>query len=217
MIRRHWLKFLLLNVLIVIAFLLIYFFREHFQYAELKTWIMSHGVWAPVVFGLVYTVAVVFLLPASVLTIVGGLLFGPWWGTLINLISATLGAGIAFFTSRYIASNWVEERVGGRLRQLKQGIELGGWRFVAIVRLTPILPFNVLNYAIGLTRIKPLTFIWASTVFMLPGTLAYTYLGSLGESILTDGSYEIMQKAAITISLFILLSCLPWIVRHIKK
>ena len=84
---------------------------------------------------------------------VGGALFGPLWGTLWNLSGATLGATLAFAIARYLGADWVARRAGERLVRLIRGVEEEGWRFVAFVRLVLLFPFNLVNYAFGLTRI----------------------------------------------------------------
>ena len=82
-----------------------------------------------------------------------GALFGPLWGTVVNLVGGTLGAALAFLAARYLAADWVARRAGGRLRQVVEGVEAEGWRFVALVRLVPLIPFNLAKYALGLRRI----------------------------------------------------------------
>ena len=98
-------------------------------------------------------------------------------GTVYNLTGATLGAALAFLIARYLASDRVARKTGGRVKQLIDGVENEGWRFVAFVRLVPLFPFNLLNYTLGLTRLRLLPYVIASYLFMLPGAIAYTYLG----------------------------------------
>ena len=114
--------------------------------------------------------------PARILSLLGGALFGPVWGTLWNLLGALLGATLAFLIARSVGAEWVAQRLGGRLRRLVEGVEAEGWRFVALMRLVPLVPFNLLNYALGLTRISLRAYILASAVCMLPGAVAYTWL-----------------------------------------
>ena len=128
--------------------------REQFNAEVLQQWVDQAGTAAPLLFMLVYALGTVVFLPGSVLTLAGGALFGPLLGTFYNLTGATIGALLAFLVARYLASDWVEQKSGGRLKQLKQGVEKEGWRFVAFVRLVPLFPFNLLNYALGLTRIR---------------------------------------------------------------
>jgi len=140
----------------------------------------SAGVWAPALYILIYTVAPVAMLPALPLTIVGGILFGPWWGTLYTIIGATLGACAAFLTARYLARDWVRTKLSGTpmLARLDQGIARHGWKIVAITRLVPLFPFNLLNYAFGLTGIGFANYALVSLLCMLPATVAYTLFSS---------------------------------------
>jgi uncharacterized membrane protein YdjX (TVP38/TMEM64 family) len=154
--------------------------RESLQAAALERELGRFGPWAPSLFVTLYAFATVLFVPGSVLTVAGGALFGPVWGTLWNLTGATLGAKLAFMIARYVASDWVAARAGERLARLIRGVEEEGWRFVAFVRLVPLFPFNLVNYAFGLTRIRVGEYVLASFVCMAPGALAYTYLGYAG-------------------------------------
>jgi uncharacterized membrane protein YdjX (TVP38/TMEM64 family) len=123
-------------------------FRDQISVESLTARVSALGWYAPLVFIAFYTVATVFFMPGLLFTLAGGALFGPVYGTLYNLVGATLGATLAFLVARYIASDWVAQRTGKRLRQLVEGVEEEGWRFVAFVRLVPLFPFNLLNYAL---------------------------------------------------------------------
>ena len=79
---------------------------------------------------------------------------GPYWGPFLSVTGATIGATVAFLIARYVAADWVAQRLGERLARLVEGVEAEGWRFIAFVRLVPLIPFNALNYALGLTRIR---------------------------------------------------------------
>jgi uncharacterized membrane protein YdjX (TVP38/TMEM64 family) len=149
--------------------------RELFTVDRLEQELHRFGRWAPIWFVGLYALSTVLFVPGSVLTLAGGVLFGPIWGTLWNLTGATLGATLAFVTARYVASDWVTGRAGERLARLIRGVEEEGWRFVAFVRLVPLFPFNLVNYAFGLTRIRLGEYVLASFVCMAPGAIAYTY------------------------------------------
>jgi len=146
----------------------------------------------------------------------GGALFGPVVGTLYNLTGATIGATLAFLVARYLASEWVEQKTGGRLKQLKEGIESEGWRFVAFVRLVPLFPFNLLNYALGLTRIKLWHYVVASYLCMLPGAIAYTYLGYAGREAIA-GSEGLIQKGLLALALLATVAFLPRLIKHLRR
>ena len=143
-----------LALLLAAAMALAFFYRDRLNIAALDSLIKNAGFIGPVLFMSVYAVATILFLPGSVLTLAGGALFGPVWGTFYNLTGATLGATLAFLAARYLASDWVSRRAGGRMKQLIDGVEKEGWHFVAFARLVPLFPFNLLNYAFGLTRVR---------------------------------------------------------------
>jgi len=147
--------------------------------------VLALGVWAPIGFILIYATATILFFSGAILSLAGGALFGPIWGTAWNLAGATLGATVAFLFARTVAREWVTRRVGRRLRHLVDGVTAEGWRFVALMRLIPLVPFNLLNYALGLTGISLLAYVVTSVVCMLPGAVAYTWLGYAGRSAAT--------------------------------
>jgi uncharacterized membrane protein YdjX (TVP38/TMEM64 family)/rhodanese-related sulfurtransferase len=165
---------------------------------------------------LVYALAAVLFLPGSVLTLAGGALFGPVLGTFYNLTGATLGATLAFLIARYLASDWVAKKAGGRVKQLINGVEGEGWRFVAFVRLVPLFPFNLLNYALGLTRLKFSHYLIATYVFMLPGAIAYTYLGYAGREAVAGGE-GMIQKGLLALALLAVVAFLPRLIGRLRR
>jgi uncharacterized membrane protein YdjX (TVP38/TMEM64 family)/rhodanese-related sulfurtransferase len=179
------------------------------------TWIENAGAAAPLLFIAIYAVATVLLLPGVVLTLVGGALFGPVWGTLWNLCGATLGAVIAFVMARHLGADWVTRHAGPRLRRLDDGVAREGWRFVAFVRLVPLLPFNLLNYALGLTRISFRDYVLATAVFMLPGAVAYTWLGHAGSEALQGGEAGV-RKLLVAVALVAATLFIPRLVRTLR-
>jgi uncharacterized membrane protein YdjX (TVP38/TMEM64 family)/rhodanese-related sulfurtransferase len=193
--------------------------RGEFDAAALERWVQAAGIWAPALFVAIYAAAAVLFLPGSVLTLAGGALFGPLWGTLYNLTGATLGATLAFLVARYLASEpvarWVEGRAGSRLKQLMDGVEAEGWRFVAFVRLVPLFPFNLLNYALGLTRIRLAHYVIATYLFMLPGALAYTYLGYAGREAVAGGE-DAIRVGLLALALLALVAFLPRLVSRLR-
>ncbi|MBI1425747.1 MAG: sulfurtransferase, partial [Gammaproteobacteria bacterium] len=136
--------------------------------------------------------------------------------TFVSLTGATLGAVLAFLLSRYLASDWVEQKTGGRLKQLKEGVEAEGWRFVAFVRLVPLFPFNLLNYALGLTQIRFLHYLVATYICMLPGAIAYTYLGYAGREAAAGGE-GLIQKGLLALALLAMVAFLPRIISRFRQ
>jgi uncharacterized membrane protein YdjX (TVP38/TMEM64 family) len=189
--------------------------RELLEPATIERELQRFGRCAPILFLLLYALATVLFVPGSVLTVAGGALFGPIWGTLWNLTGATLGATLAFLVARYVASDWVAARSGERLGRLMRGVEEEGWRFVAFVRLVPLFPFNLMNYAFGLTRIRFREYVLASFVCMAPGALAYTYLGYAGREA-ASGQAGAIGKALLALALLAAVAFLPRLVRRLK-
>jgi uncharacterized membrane protein YdjX (TVP38/TMEM64 family) len=204
-----------ISVLFIIGIVVAMTFRDQVNADSLEDWVGEAGSAGPVVFMLIYIIGTVFFLPGSVLTLAGGALFGPASGTFYNLTAATIGAIISFIAARYLAHDWVERTTGGRLKTLKQGVESEGWKFVAFVRLVPLFPFNILNYALGLTKIKLSHYSIATYVCMLPGAIAYTYLGYVGREALA-GDEAIIQKAMLAIALLAVVSILPGLIGKLR-
>jgi len=205
---------ILLLLLAGIAIVIIY--RDQFDASALESWVKDAGSAGPIVFMLIYIIGTVFFLPGAVLTLAGGALFGPVLGTFYNLTAATIGAMISFIAARYLAHDWVEKKTGGRMKQLKQGVEGEGWKFVAFVRLVPLFPFNVLNYALGLTRIKFSHYSMATYIFMLPGAVAYTYLGYVGREAVAGGD-GIIQKIMLALALLAIVGFLPSLIGRLRR
>lgn len=189
---------------------------ENLAPAALEAQVRSYGLWAPAAFVAVYTLATVLFLPGSVFALAGGALFGPMWGAVYNLTAATTGATLAFVVARYLASDWVANKSGGRLKQLIDGVEAEGWRFVAFVRLAPLFPFNLLNYALGLTRIRLSHYVIASLLCMIPGGLAYTYLGYAGREA-AAGSEGFIRQGLIALGLLAAVVFLPRLIRRFRR
>jgi uncharacterized membrane protein YdjX (TVP38/TMEM64 family)/rhodanese-related sulfurtransferase len=207
---------ILLGLVLLAGIGLALLYRDRLDVAALEQWVQSAGLAAPLLFMLVYAIAAVFFLPGSVLTLAGGALFGPVLGTFYNLTGATLGALLAFLVARYLASDWVAQRAGGRLKQLITGVEAEGWRFVAFTRLVPLFPFNLLNYALGLTRIRLWHYLLATYVCMLPGAFAYTYLGYAGREAVAGGE-GLIQKGLLALALLATVAFLPRLVNRWRK
>jgi uncharacterized membrane protein YdjX (TVP38/TMEM64 family)/rhodanese-related sulfurtransferase len=213
---RNKLIRVLLFAILVVAVVLAVLYRDSFDAQALEGWFKGAGTAAPLLFMLIYAIAAVLFLPGSVITLAGGALFGPVLGTFYNLTGATIGAALAFLVSRYLASDWVTQRTGGRLKQLINGVEGEGWRFVAFTRLVPLFPFNLLNYALGLTRIPFLHYLIATYICMLPGAIAYTYLGYAGREAVA-GSEGLIQKGLLALALLAAAAFLPRLIGKLRK
>lgn len=206
---------LLIGLALLAAIAAAILYRDLFDAAALQAWVEGAGAAGPLLFMAVYALATVLFLPGSVLTLAGGALFGPVWGTLWNLTGATVGAAIAFLIARYLGADWVARKAGGRIKQLIDGVEQEGWRFVAFVRLVPLFPFNLLNYALGLTRIPFVAYVLASWLFMLPGAFAYTWLGYAGREALAGGE-GMIRNILIALALLAAVGFIPRLVKRLR-
>jgi uncharacterized membrane protein YdjX (TVP38/TMEM64 family) len=151
----------------------------------LVSWIEENRAFAWPIYVVVYVVATVLLLPGSILTLAAGFVFGLPIGVALVSLSSVLGACCAFLTGRYFARDWVASRIAGlpRFNALDRATGKDGFLIVLLVRLTPLFPFNLTNYGLGLTRVTFRDYLIASWVGMLPGTVLYVYLGSLAMNI----------------------------------
>jgi len=154
-----------------------------------QRWIEDLGAFGFVAFAAVYIVATVLLVPVSVLTVVAGLAFGVVAGFPLVVLSATIGATLAFLVARYWLHDRVNALVGNRpgLKAVNQAISEEGWKIVFLLRLSPVLPFNLQNYFYGVTDVKLVHYVPATFLGILPGTLLYVYLGSAGKAASGEG------------------------------
>lgn len=146
---------------------------------RLQAWVESLGVWGPVVYAGVYVVSTVFMLPASALTALSGVIFGLGLGTAVVSVGSVAGAALTFLLGRYLLRDKVAGMLASqpKLRAIDAAIAEGGWKIVAMLRLSPLVPFNVQNYLYGLTPIRFVPCLFTSWLTMLPGTFLYVYIG----------------------------------------
>jgi uncharacterized membrane protein YdjX (TVP38/TMEM64 family) len=167
-------------VILAVAALLLLGRRASGFLPVFAAWVERLGVWGPVVFIAGYALATVAFVPGSILTLAAGAIFGLVKGTLVVFVAATLGASLAFLVSRHLARSAIEKKIAGnpRFAAIDQAVASHGGRLVFLLRLSPVFPFNLLNYALGLTKVRFVEYLIAS-VGMLPGTLLYVYYGKL--------------------------------------
>ena len=179
-------KRLFILVGVIVAFLLaLALLPVHAWMATFIEWVRGAG-WVGVLgYGIIYIVACVLFIPASLLTLGAGFIYGPIYGTLLVSPASVIGATISFLLARTLAREWVGSKIAGNARfaAIDGAVGRQGWKIVGLLRLSPIFPFNLLNYALGLTRVSLPAFVLASFVGMLPATFMYVYLGSIVTSV----------------------------------
>ena len=210
----------LMKLVGLIAFILLAVYIGRYtnfsQYLD-KELITSFGVWAPLIFILVYIMGAVLFVPGTVLTLIGALVFGTWFGTLYTVIGATIGASAAFLIARYAGREFIAKLLKGKLVKFDKGIEKNGLKVTLVLRLIPVFPFNVLNFGLGLTKVKLKHYVIGTFIGIIPATFIYTYLfATLGEKILTDGfsfADVLTMNVLVPLSLFLLLIIMPLVFR----
>lgn len=193
------------------------------QVLRFDTFFAGLGAWAPLAFVAIWILVSVFLLPGLPVSIVGGLVFGALWGSVWTTVGANLGAASAFLIGRYAARGMVARWVGRSrvLQRIDRGVESQGWRMLMLTRLVPVFPFNLQNYAYGLTGIRFSTYVLVTLPCMLPGTIAYNFAaGSAREVILGGGRPETLERSLLYLAVaavaFVLLSFIPgWVGRRL--
>ncbi len=153
--------------------------------ASLDELVRSYGPFGPVVFVAAYVTATLILIPSTALTLAAGYLFGPGFGTVLVSLAATLGASLAFLISRYLAQPYAKAKLKAypKLESIEEQISAEGVKLVLLLRLAPLIPFTILNYALGVTDISLVSYVGATWLGKLPGIFSSVYLGSTGRSI----------------------------------
>ncbi len=162
-------------------------------------WVDSLGAVGAIAFMLIYIVATVAFLPGSILTLGAGVVFGVVLGSIYVFIGATIGATLAFLVGRYFARGWISKKIAGNAKfgAIDRAVGEEGLKIVLLTRLSPIFPFNLLNYGLGVTGVSLKDYVIAS-VGMIPGTIMYVYLGSLAGNIAMIGGAEQPTNPVIT-------------------
>jgi uncharacterized membrane protein YdjX (TVP38/TMEM64 family) len=182
----------LLSIIVIAAALIAaakYYNLQHLFMATLE-WIENAGALGLIVFFILYVLATVLMLPGVILTLGAGVVFGVVKGSLLVSLSSTAGATAAFLIGRYIARSWVEGKIesNATLQAMDKALGKEGWKIVGLTRLSPVVPYNVLNYAFSLTRVSLRDYVIASWIGMIPATVLYIYIGSLAGSLAELGA-----------------------------
>lgn len=183
-------KKILLFLAVITAALAAWFLYLQDHLPAFMEWVRDQGLWGAVVVGLGYAVATVLMIPGSLVTLLIGAIYGPWVGTAVVSPASVLGAALAFQLGRGVFRRSIESKMAGNARfmALQGAIEKEGLKILTLVRLSPVFPFTLVNYAFGLTRVSFGSYVLGSFLGMLPGTLMYVYLGSAVGDIATLSS-----------------------------
>lgn len=198
-------KYILLGVVVLASLLVIILTLNGITprdiVASLEHFVKTSGPLGVIAFIAAYSAAAVLFLPASLLTLAAGYLFGLPAGVAIVSVAATAGATLAFLVSRYLARPYIESQLRGNAKfaKIDAGIASKGARVALLLRLSPLFPYSLLNYALGLTRVELLPYAGASWLGMLPGTIAYVYLGTLSKEAAQEASSGIFSPVKLVL------------------
>ncbi len=198
-----------LGLVLVTLMILAKVFNLGARLGELRTWILSLGAWGPIVYIFLYVGAVVLALPGSVITVMAGVLFGSVVGVVTVSVGSTLGATLAFIISRHVARDAIAQKFAAekKFQQLDRLTKEHGAIIVAITRLVPLFPFNLLNYGFGLTRVPLRTYMFWSWICMLPGTVLYVVGADAVASAVSEGRvpWVLIGIFVLTVAIIIVL------------
>ncbi len=221
-------KFLLLIALVVAGIVVFRFtpLKDYAQPAFVKAKLDALRVywWAGPAYSLLYAAGCLVGFPGLLLTVVGGAAFGPWWGILWVVLGSNLGVNGAFWIARFLGKGFLEEKLkGGKLEMLNNKLAARGLASVIQLRLIPAVPFNVLNFACGVTKVRWFDYALGSLIGMLPGTIAFVYFSGAVFEALTSGQQTPEAKRATWISLgvggaiFVLSFFIPVLLKRFQK
>jgi uncharacterized membrane protein YdjX (TVP38/TMEM64 family) len=216
------LKTVLLIVVVITLLLSLLFLPVRAWFGELQGWIATLGAVGPVVLAVIYVLATVLLAPGSVLTLMAGALFGLWIGSLTVLVGANLGALCSFLLARAQlrekVAKWAE--ANPKFAALDQAIGQAGFKMVFLSRLSPAFPFVLLNYLLGLTKVRTGAYVLANLLGMLPGTFLYVYIGAVAGQALNgapDNSAGPFRKILTVVGLFATLGVVVLVTRLARR
>jgi len=196
-------RFDLKIVLGVIFLILLIFIARSVDIRALLDGVKNLGIKGALLFVLAYVIATVSFIPGSLLTLGAGAIFGVWKGSVVVSAASTIGASCAFLIGRYFARDWVAKKISGneKFKAIDDAVAADGFKMTLLVRLSPIFPFNLINYTFGLTKVRLKDYILASWIGMMPGTVMYVYVGSLAGDLASLGTGR-RSKTPVELALY---------------
>ncbi|KRE46501.1 TVP38/TMEM64 family protein [Paenibacillus sp. Soil724D2] len=196
---RSW---LLLFIVVIGGLLWLNYKVLHLGPDDIRSWILSFGWAAPVLFIFIYAVRPLILFPASVLSLTGGLAFGPMWGTVYTIVGATMGAVLSFWLARFLGNKLVSTRSKEKWGKLEKQLQQKGFIYILLLRLIPLFPFDLISYGAGVAKVNFSAFLFGTLLGIIPGTFAYSFLGS-------SFLHEKKSYIVIAVIVFVLVTLIP--------
>ena len=171
--------------------------------ALIQLWLKAAGIWAPVTYIAVYVVATILILPSTALNLMGGAIFGPWMGTFWTSIGAIIAAIASFFFARTVGREVVTQRLAGRWQAIDAEVQQGAVFYMFAIRLMPIMPYGLVNFAAGLTSISFKDYVIGTALGTVPGILPFVLLGSSGLKAIRTGDILPLVTALALIGMLV--------------
>lgn len=186
---KHLFRYLLVATLVAIVIVAAKYFNVQELIKTALVWIDNLGYWKLLAFIVIYNLATVLFVPGSIVTMGGGAIFGVFWGSIYVFVASTMGAISAFLIGRYLSRDWVAKQLEShpKFKAIDEAVAREGFKIVFLTRLSPVFPFNLLNYAFGITQVSLKDYCLGS-IGMIPGTVMYVYLGSIACECALEGT-----------------------------
>lgn len=206
LLNNKWFKWISIAAFVVFA---IWFSTSQLNLNanEIRDWIIGFGIFAPIIYMLLYTIRPLIFFPASVLSITGGLAFGPLFGTIYTVLGATAGALLSFLVARKLGKNIANKEWKGKGKAIQSQLEKNGFFYVLLFRFIPLFNFDLISYTAGVSKVRFRDFFLGTLIGIIPGTFAYNFLGSS----LATGNPKIILLAIIV---FAALTLIPMWIRN---
>jgi len=213
-------KMALLVMFIAAAIYLVRFSpaKQYLTPQQLGFFLESIGLWAPVMFVVIYVVGVCLFLPGTLLTAMGAAIFGPYWGFLYVWTGAMIGAGLAFLIGRYLGRDFAASLIGDKLKRFDDAIERNGFATVLYLRLM-YFPFTPMNFGMGLTKVRFWDYLLGTALGILVGTFIFTFFVGTIKDVWASGQWEelLSWKVFLSLALFVFSFFIPKLLKMAKK
>ena len=203
---------LLLTVICIVVTGIAVYFLGGINPESIQSWLRKAGIWAPIIYIIIYSISTILLLPSTALNLTGGAIFGPWMGTVWTSIAAIIAATIAFIFTRTVGREAIKKRLAGKWEAMDAEIRQGGIFYMSAIRLLPIIPYGLVNFAAGLTSVTFKDYLLGTMIGTVPGVLPFVMLGSYGLKALKTGDILPLIGALSLIGL--LVGGATWYRRH---
>ena len=188
----------LLTIICLVATGLGIYFLGGVDQEHLQVWLRQMGIWAPIIYISLYTLGTLLILPSTPLNLTGGAIFGVWWGTLWTTVAAIIAAIVAFAFTRNLDRQLIAKKLAGRWEALDAEIRQGGLFYMFAIRLLPIIPYGLVNFAAGLTSISYRDYLTGTILGTVPGILPFVMMGSGLQALSQGDILPLMTALALT-------------------